>query len=486
MLVAIDRVYAGLLAVADTLKDTSHEAVSRLKEMGLNVVMMTGDNRRTAQSIADQVGISHILAEVLPEGKADEVRKLRESGQVVAMVGDGINDAPALVTADIGMAIGTGTDIAIEAADVTLMRGDLNSIPQAIAMSRRTMANIKQNLLFALGYNTIGIPVAAMGYLEPWVAGSAMALSSVSVLLNALRLQDAEKPKQEGAAWMNLKLFIVVILLAGMSFFAGYGYGRQYVVENAGTAAAASESAHGHGGADETANELVTKAVWETDNAVAGEETTIHIRINDEDGDPLKGFDISHEKLLHLIVVSKDLSYFAHIHPTYKGNGEFEITTVFPAGGTYKLIADYVPTGGSTTTKTEWVEVKGEAKAAVPLTLDGQHAKTADGVNVTLLNDHPVADEDFELAFRLEDARTKQPINDLQPYLGAVGHVVILSEDTEQYLHVHPVEELAKGPEARFVTSFPKAGRYKVWAQFQRNDKVMTVSYVVEVGSKAK
>lgn len=483
MLVAVDHAYSGLLAVADTLKETSQEAVSRLKDMGLKVLMMTGDNQRTAQSIAGQVGIAHVLAEVLPEGKADEVKKLQGKGQVVAMVGDGINDAPALVTADIGIAIGTGTDIAIEAADVTLMRGDLNSIPQAMAMSRRTMANIKQNLWFALGYNMIGIPVAAMGYLEPWVAGSAMALSSVSVLLNALRLQDAEKTKQEGELGMNVKMFIIVILFAAMSFFAGYGYGRQYVVENAESKAVVSQPTHGHGGAGEAANNLVTKAEWRADNAVAQEETTLHIQINDEDGNPIEDFEINHEKLLHLIVVSKDLSYFDHIHPTYEGNGKFKITTSFPTGGEYKLIADYVPTGGGKTTQTEWIEVKGKSGNVTPLKLDGQHMKTANGVNVTLVKDHPVAGEDFELVFQLEDERTKQPVTDLQPYLGAVGHVVILSRDTEEYLHVHPVEELAKGPEARFVTNFPEAGLYKVWAQFQRNGKVMTVSYVVEVSN---
>ncbi|WP_010096261.1 heavy metal translocating P-type ATPase [Ornithinibacillus scapharcae] len=189
MLIAIDGKYRGMVAVADTIKETAPQAIKELKEQGLEVIMLTGDNERTARAIAKQVGIDQVIAGVLPEEKADKVKEIQDTGKKVAMVGDGVNDAPALVTADIGIAIGTGTEVAIEAADVTILGGELLLIPKAIRISHATILNIRQNLFWAFGYNTAGIPVAAIGLLAPWIAGAAMALSSVSVVTNSLRLK---------------------------------------------------------------------------------------------------------------------------------------------------------------------------------------------------------------------------------------------------------------------------------------------------------
>jgi len=195
MYMAVDGKFAGLIAVADTIKDNAAEAIEEMKKLGLRVVMLTGDQERTAQAIARQVGIDDVVSGVLPAGKADVVAKLQKEGRKVAMAGDGLNDAPALATADIGMAMGTGTAIAIEASDITLMQGDLMRVVDAVRMSRLTVKNIKQNLFWALAYNSVGIPIAAAGFLAPWLAGAAMAFSSVSVVMNALRLQRVKLTK---------------------------------------------------------------------------------------------------------------------------------------------------------------------------------------------------------------------------------------------------------------------------------------------------
>jgi Cu+-exporting ATPase len=196
MYIAINNKLSGIIAVADVVKKSSKEAIRKIHEMGIEVAMITGDNKRTAENIAKQVGIDRVLAEVLPQHKAENVKKIQQEGKVVAMVGDGINDAPALASADIGIAIGSGTDVAIESADIVLMRSDILDVVTAIKLSKSTIRNIKQNLFWAFFYNSLGIPLAAGLFyafggplLNPMFAGAAMSLISVSVVSNALRLK---------------------------------------------------------------------------------------------------------------------------------------------------------------------------------------------------------------------------------------------------------------------------------------------------------
>jgi uncharacterized lipoprotein YehR (DUF1307 family) len=227
--------------------------------------------------------------------------------------------------------------------------------------------------------------------------------------------------------------------------------------------------------------DLNVSFTFPTGAAKANEETELTIQITDKDGKTVNKYDINHEKLLHLIIVNHDLSFFNHIHPEFKEDGTFTVNTSFPAGGEYKVFADFIPTGGANSTLSEWVKVEGKESKHAAITPEGKLVKEVGGKEIELALSDTKPNEEVTLTFNIRDAKTKKGIDNLQPYLGAVGHVVILSKDANQYLHVHPIDEKATGPDAKFATSFPQSGTYKLWGQFQHNGEVFTVPFVVDV-----
>lgn len=245
---------------------------------------------------------------------------------------------------------------------------------------------------------------------------------------------------------------------------------------------------HGaHGGSHEPGDKEQVQAVFSVKSsggqaaAKAQDNTALTIQIQDAEGKPVNEFDLNHEKMMHLIVVSKDLSYFSHIHPEYKGKGLFTVSTQFPAGGDYNLFADFVPSGKEKSVLSHALTVQGDAATPVALEPDGKLIKTVNGSEVALTIDGLKAGAELDLTYAFKDAATKAPIRNLQPYLGAVGHVVILDASADQYLHVHPTDEKSTGPEAKFMTTFPQSGIYKVWGEFQRDGQVFNVPFVVKV-----
>ncbi|MFM1650620.1 hypothetical protein ACI7RC_00805 [Brevibacillus sp. B_LB10_24] len=259
----------------------------------------------------------------------------------------------------------------------------------------------------------------------------------------------------------------------------------QEALHSQASAAGQTGSHGGHsgrgGGRQSAGDNFKASFTFANGGATANQTAEMTIQITDKAGKPVRDFEVNHEKLLHLIIVNHDQSFFRHIHPEYRGNGKFTVVTSFPAGGKYKVFADFTPAGGAGTTQSQWIQVEGKEGEHTPITADPKLVKEADGKEIELSLSSTKASDDVTLTYSFRDARTKRGIDDLEPYLGAVGHVVILSADAEQYLHVHPQNEQTTGPLAQFMTAFPRSGTYKIWGQFQHRGEVITVPFVVDV-----
>jgi Cu+-exporting ATPase len=521
LFVAVDGSAAGLFLVADPLKPESAEAVAQLRALGLEVWMLTGDNAATAAAVARQVGIEHVLAEVLPAEKADHVVALQNQGHVVAMAGDGINDAVALAAADLGVALGTGADVAVAASDITLVGGDLRGIVSAIALSRRTVTTIKQGLGWAFVYNLALIPVAAGALywwngllLDPVLASAAMAMSSVSVLSNALRLRRFRRPesvqeilhppvRQQVSQYAYLVAVAAVALVIGSTLtavsrmdFAERGMnGTLAWMQTTGMPMrpAMSKMMTADVPPTEADEAGLNVQLHVPDSTRPGVPTTVTVMVVDaETGEAVTDLTRSHEAWMHFIATRADLGTFAHVHPEPTGRpGELQVEVTFPTAGTYVVNTEFRQQGEmGDVHQRQLITIAGDAPQPVTLSA-GPRTVVVDGVRVKL-GGEAVAGKPSDLHFTFTDAATGKPVDDLQPYLAAAGHIVVMKSGAQTFAHEHADVEDAQGrpvfalpgqtfgPELDVHAEFDTPGIYRLWGQFRlASGDVLTVPFTV-------
>jgi Cu+-exporting ATPase len=505
--VARDGTLRGVIGLADTLKPESADAVGQLRALGLDVLMLTGDNRVTAEAIARQAGITDVLAQVLPGEKAERVSELQRAGRVVAMVGDGVNDAPALAQADLGIAIGTGADVAMAASDITLVGSDLRGIVSAIALSRKTVGVIKQGLFWAFAYNVVLIPVAmgalfpAFGVLlNPVLAAAAMAMSSVSVVTNALRLRGFHRPRGP----LEILHPPIRERIGEYAYLAGIALVA--IAVGAAALAFSRHSALAQGAGPSIS--IAANAVWNMEPAPPlspNSPTRLEFRLIDaKTSQPVTDVVESHGYPVHAIVVDDDMRNFQHLHPRLgDAPGMFDLDVGFPHDGRFVVYTESQRADGSVTVGRHELFVGADAAPSLALQED-LSPKTFGSTRLNLQNtDRVSAGVPARLSVHADDSRTGAPRTDLNPYLGAPAHVVVIGEHQSSFAHLHgfiPEPESATanhghgsghgaatpssqfGPNVMFDYTFPAAGIYKIWVQtLDADGQLITADYVLTV-----
>jgi Cu+-exporting ATPase len=459
----------GLIAVADTVKPGSREAIAELRKLGLDVVMITGDNRRTAEAIARQVGIEDVLAEVLPGEKAAEVKKLQGS-RLVAMVGDGINDAPALAQADVGIAIGTGTDVAMAAAGITLISGDLHGVARAISLSRGTMQTIIQNLFWAFFYNVVLIPIAAFGLLIPMIAAGAMAFSSIFVVTNSLRLRGYKvetlaAPKRLPRQLLELAPHLIapavalaVLIALSIPTQGGMGSGDAGVLKKTSTYRAFAEA---------------------RSTIVPGTPTPLAITILDQFGKTFTDFDTSfYGRQVTVTAVKRDLSFLAETVTAADVNGALMPSITFPSDGEYILFVSFRPRTGLHEWAPAQLTVGEGGTPSATLQADVAPTQKVEDLTFSLKSSRALrAGERVDLNFEVLDGQGRQRSDDIQALMGSLGQVQIVDEGLTTILRPDFVDRR----NLQFSVTFPKPGMYKLWFTFKYPLDVRQIGFVIEV-----